>query len=49
MKTNELIDKLLQVPNQEEEIWIQALTDSGDVIKVKATDIVNGNGKLIIM
>lgn len=49
MKTNELIDKLLQVPNQEEEIWIQALTDNGEVIKIKATDIVNVNGKLVIM
>lgn len=49
MKTNELIDKLLQVPNQEEEIWIQALTDNGEVIKIQATDIVNVNGKLVIM
>ena len=49
MKTNELIDKLLQVPNQEEEIWIQALTYTGEVIKIKATDIVNVNGKLVIM
>ena len=49
MKVNKLIDKLLQVPNQEEDAWIQVLTDDGRVLKIKVNDIVNVDGKTVIM
>lgn len=49
MKVNKLIDKLLQVPNQEEDAWIQALTDDGHVFKIKVNDVVNVDGKTVIM
>lgn len=49
MKVNKLIDKLLQVPNQEEDVWIQVLTDDGHVFKIKVNDVVNVDGKTVIM
>lgn len=49
MKVNKLIDKLLQVPNQEEDVWIQILTDDGHVVKIKVNDVVNVDGKTVIM
>ena len=49
MKVNKLIDKLLQVPNQEEDAWIQVLTDDGHVFKIKVNDVVNVDGKTVIM
>ena len=49
MKTNELIDKLLQVPNQEEDAWIQVLTDDGHFLKIKVNDVVVVDGKTVIM
>ena len=49
MKVSELINKLLQIPNQEGDAWLQILSDDGHVFKIKATDIVNVDGKTIIM